>query len=132
MCIRDRIRLAYHEAPEDFRMRFLMQTFTYGIIDSELQQCYEWQDTRIMRTAWYMIYNWRPPSQRLHGQILKCTLKDRHGTDDEDEEQGTATQRLAPQNKIRKDGRAKCYRCGKPRHLQRDGWSRVQQQGNEQ
>ena len=32
------IRLAYPEAPEDFRMRFAMQTFTDGVRDSELQQ----------------------------------------------------------------------------------------------
>ena len=32
------IRLAYHEAPEDFRTSFAMQTFTAGDRDNELQQ----------------------------------------------------------------------------------------------
>ena len=32
------IRLAYPEAPEDFRTRFAMQTFTAGVRDNELQQ----------------------------------------------------------------------------------------------
>ena len=41
-------------------------------------------------------------------------LKDRDGLDNEEEEQGTETQWSAPQNKVRKDGRPKCHRCGKP------------------
>ena len=32
------IRLAYPEAPEDFRTSFAMQTFTAGVRDNELQQ----------------------------------------------------------------------------------------------
>ena len=44
-------------------------------------------------------------------------LKDRDGTDDEEEEQGTDTRRSAPQNKIRKDGRPKCYRSVSYTHL---------------
>ena len=32
------IRLAYSEAPEDFRTSFSMQTFTAGVRDNELQQ----------------------------------------------------------------------------------------------
>ena len=36
-------------------------------------------------------------------------LKDRDGTEYEEEEQGTETRRSVPQNKIRKDGRPKCY-----------------------
>ena len=32
------IRLAYPEAPEDFRTSFAMQTFTTGVRDNELQQ----------------------------------------------------------------------------------------------
>ena len=31
------IRLAYPEAPEDFRTRFAMQTFTAGVRENELQ-----------------------------------------------------------------------------------------------
>ena len=44
-------------------------------------------------------------------------LKDRDGTDDEEEEQGTETRRSAPQNKVRKDGRQKCYRSVSYTHL---------------
>ena len=64
-----------------------------------------------------MLCNLRLQSQHLVGQVVKCALKDSDGTDDEEEEQGTETRRSAPQNKIRKDGRPKCYRCGKPGHL---------------
>ena len=32
------IRLAYPEAPEDFRTSFAMQTFTAGVRDNEIQQ----------------------------------------------------------------------------------------------
>ena len=33
------IRLAYTEAPEDFRTSFAMQTFTAGVRENELQMC---------------------------------------------------------------------------------------------
>ena len=59
-------------------------------------------------------------------------VKDRDGTDDEEEEQGTETRRSAAQDKVREDGRTMCYRCGKSGHLQRDCRVRIQQQGNEQ
>ena len=55
-----------------------------------------------------------------HLDVYKRQLKDRDGTGDEEEEQVTETRRSAAQNKVRKDGRSKCYRCGKPAHLQQD------------
>ena len=59
----------------------------------------------------------RDRNQHLVGQVIKCALKDRDGTDDEEEEQGTETRRSAPQNKIRKNGRPKCYRSVSYTHL---------------
>ena len=57
--------------------------------------------------------------------------KDCNCTGEEEEEEGTETYQSTPQNKVKKDGRPKCYRYGKPGHLQRDCWVRVQQQRNE-
>ena len=54
-------------------------------------KCYEWDGTRIVRMTWFMFYNLRP--LLLLGKAINCALKYCDGTDDEEEKQGTETQR---------------------------------------
>ena len=100
------IRLAYREVPEDFRTSFAMQTFTAGVQDNELQQVLRM--TRYQSSADALVYALQfEAAKSASGWTSHKVreLKDREGSDDEEEEQGTETRRSAPQNKIRKDGR---------------------------
>ena len=87
MCIRDR---AYPEAPEDFRTNFAMQTFTVGVRGNELQQVLRM--ARHQNSAYALVHALQFEAAKSASGWTSHkvrALKDRDGTDDEEEEQGT-------------------------------------------